>query len=637
MKRSVMWAVLFVPFVFALTLFGQQTAEEYFNKGVELYEAKNYNEAAAAFEKAIEVKPDYAESYYNLSVTYWQQKQYQKVLEKLQKVIELAPGSDVAKKAEDDIKKLKAAGISYVAPGEEEGEEEEGEETPRTVKPSEKPEATLPELIEDLQFGPTSKRIAAAKWLGSFPEKEAVDALGKVTEKSEELPEIKIAAVESLGETALPSAIPFLQKALEAPDFPAEGKQAVIKALDAINTTESLKIIVSAWAGNWPGGLSDQNVVELIRKKGVEDFADIIRPAYFQTTGEKKMYMALALGILKDATGVPLMVNRLQEDYPGDATPKTSFNQPYSSGTLPGMPGTAPSLPTIPGMTPGVPRALPPGMAGGPRVAIPGAAPGGIAPPLAPGGTVPSMPGMPRIGTGPAATPILKEQIAIPVGWSRKDEIGLRVEIVEVLGTCAGEKQKPFLIYLSKNDSEKKVREAALEAVKNMESRIASSTENYQKGIALAKEGKTAEAIPLLKTALKENPDASYAEEIKKLVAKFNYDQALVLLKENKKEEAIALLQSALELYPGAPFRNDAEAKLASLQVPVRGTTGVFYQPGQMIPGAPRALPPGMAGGPRVPIPGAAPGGGTAPPLAPGVSAPSLPPGLNIPTIPTPR
>jgi tetratricopeptide (TPR) repeat protein len=497
MKKLTMWTgLLIVLCAFALPAFGEQTAEEYFNQGVGLYEAQNYDEAVAAFEKAVEIKPDYADAYYDLGITYWQQKQYQKVLETLQKVIEVAPDGDVAKKAEQDIKNLKSAGISLSAP--------KAERTTFTgTELSEKPTAALPELIADLRFGPTSKRIAAAKWLGFFPEEEAVKALGETTGKSGELPEIKMAAVESLGKIALPSAIPFLRAVLETPDFPAEGKQAAIKALSAINTTESLKVILSAWSGAFPGGLSDQEVVEMVRKKGQEDFAEIIRPAYLQATGEKQIAMALALGILKDATGVPLMVNRLKEDYPGDTSPKSSLNQP---------------------------------------------------PPAAEG--------------SPSIIPILKEQTADAGGWSRKDETGLRVDITEVLGTCAGSNQEPFLTYLSKNDQETQVRETALKAAKNLDLRIAASNEAYQKGMELAKEKKITEAIPFIQIALKENPDAPYAEEIKKLQARFKYNRALALIKENKKEEAITLLQSALELDPGAPFQKDAADKLAQLQAP---------------------------------------------------------------------
>ena len=136
MKRLTIWVGLIVFFAITLPAFGQQTAEEYFNKGVGLYEAQNYNEAVTAFEKAIEIKPDYAEAYYNLGITYWQQRQWEKVSEKLQKVMELAPGSDVAKKAEQDIKNLKTAGVYSVAPNEEEAKAEE-ETSP--AKPSEKP------------------------------------------------------------------------------------------------------------------------------------------------------------------------------------------------------------------------------------------------------------------------------------------------------------------------------------------------------------------------------------------------------------------------------------------------------------------------------------------------------------------
>jgi tetratricopeptide (TPR) repeat protein len=540
MKKLAMWMGLIIFCVIASPAFGQQTAEEYFDKGVELYEAQNYNESLAAFEKAIEIKPDYAEAYYDLSIVYWQQKQYKKVLENLQKVIEIAPDSDVAKKAERDIKKLKSAGISLAV------FEAEGKATYPTTGPSQKPTATLQELIADLQFGSVNKRIAAAKGLGFFAEEEAVKALGEVIKNSGELPEIRMAAVESLGQIALPSAIPFLQAALEAPDFPAEGKPAAIKALSVINTTESLKVILLAWAGTFPGGLSDQNVVDLVWKKGIEEFADIIRPAYLQITGERKIYMALALGILKDATGVPLMVSRLKENYPDDAALNPSLNQTLMPGAPPGMPE--------------------------------------------------------EVGN-PSAISILKQTPGAG-SWSRADETLLRIEIVEVLGICAGANQEPFLIYLSKNDQEGKVREAALEAVKNLEVRIARSVEDYQKGIALVKNGKIAEGIPFIQLALKENPDAPYAQEIKQIQARYNYDQAIILLAANKKDEAIALFQSALTLDPEAPFRKDAEDKLTALQAPFIPSGVVNMPPGMpaanMPPGMPAAnMPPGMPAGGR--------------------------------------
>ena len=42
MKRLAMWVGLIIFFAIALPAFGQQTAEEYYNKGFELYEAHNY-------------------------------------------------------------------------------------------------------------------------------------------------------------------------------------------------------------------------------------------------------------------------------------------------------------------------------------------------------------------------------------------------------------------------------------------------------------------------------------------------------------------------------------------------------------------------------------------------------------------
>jgi len=61
---------------------------------------------------------------------------------------------------------------------------------------------------------------------------------------------------------------------------------------------------------------------------------------------------------------------------------------------------------------------------------------------------------MPGLIGRPAITPILKQN-AESADWSRKDEAGLRVQITEVLGICAGANQKPFLTYLSKTTRKK--------------------------------------------------------------------------------------------------------------------------------------------------------------------------------------
>lgn len=529
----------------------QADPEEYFNKGVASLEAKNYKDAASAFEKTLEIKPDYAEAYYNLAITYWEQKQYQKTITNLQKVIELAPESDLSKRAEKDLGRLKSAGIMTVI-------------TPKIEEvPREKPKATIEELIADLEFGSTSKRRQAAEELALFSDPEevktqAVEALCKSARKTEEEPRVRVIAVESLGEIADPSAIPTL-KFLLGDNFPAEGKSAAVRGLSKMETPESLAVILSVWAGSWPGGLTDKEVVDLVRKLGKEEFAEIVRPAYLQTSGEKKIYTALALGLMKDATGVPALVTRLKEDYPAEImqTPSqlTSFTVPKQpTGAPPGPPGAPPGTP---GMVPQVPP-----------------------------------------GTPPQPTQLIIKEMPESVS-ARKNEAALRTEISEILGICAGEKQAQFLVYLSKNDPEKEVRESAGKAAQVLSARITKSKESYQKGMALVKENKIEEAFPFIQAALKENPDAPYAEEVKKLQAKLNYQKACSLLENKKtedmedkeKEKAISLLQSALNLDPEASFGEDAKEKLSKLQERPATPAGPGLPPG--------ALPPGMPAPPK--------------------------------------
>jgi tetratricopeptide (TPR) repeat protein len=66
MKSKVIKPIL--SFVFLLlisvTAFGQQTADEYLQRGKELFEKKNYLQAQENFEKSIELNPGLAEAYY---------------------------------------------------------------------------------------------------------------------------------------------------------------------------------------------------------------------------------------------------------------------------------------------------------------------------------------------------------------------------------------------------------------------------------------------------------------------------------------------------------------------------------------------------------------------------------------------
>ncbi|MHB8482482.1 MAG: tetratricopeptide repeat protein [Nitrospiria bacterium] len=53
-------------------LFDQQEASNYFKKGATFYRNRNYKNAIAEFEKAIEINPDYKEAYYLLGYAYYE-------------------------------------------------------------------------------------------------------------------------------------------------------------------------------------------------------------------------------------------------------------------------------------------------------------------------------------------------------------------------------------------------------------------------------------------------------------------------------------------------------------------------------------------------------------------------------------
>jgi len=241
-------------------------------------------------------------------------------------------------------------------------------------------------------------------------------------------------------------------------------------------------------------------------------------------------------GFLKGNISVPVLVQRLKEDYP-----------------IPPQP--TPIEPPPPGFTRPIIKPTPQGT------------------------LIPPQPTPPPGFTSPIGKSTSQETQS----WTVEDEIKLRVEMVSILGGVAGESQGSFLEYLALNDPKTAVKDAASEAFKSLNIRVAQSTENYNKGLKLRESGNINEAISLFQTALKENPDAPYAEEIKKLQAQLNYNQALVLLKENKKEEAVALLRSALNLDPAASFKKEAENKLAELQTPAEKLTE-FSPPGFQLP-----------------------------------------------------
>src|SRR6187399_1532124 len=62
MKRKVLLPLLL--FVFPIIIFSQSTAKEWYSKGIELKDKKDYEGALAAFKNTISKKVDYNEAYY---------------------------------------------------------------------------------------------------------------------------------------------------------------------------------------------------------------------------------------------------------------------------------------------------------------------------------------------------------------------------------------------------------------------------------------------------------------------------------------------------------------------------------------------------------------------------------------------
>jgi tetratricopeptide (TPR) repeat protein len=67
------------------------TASDYVKKGDALYYEKSYKEALAAYEKAIELKPDFPDAWLNKGVTLGQLQRTEEALSNLEKAIELKP------------------------------------------------------------------------------------------------------------------------------------------------------------------------------------------------------------------------------------------------------------------------------------------------------------------------------------------------------------------------------------------------------------------------------------------------------------------------------------------------------------------------------------------------------------------
>src|ERR1700688_4179367 len=75
---------------FSMTVGAQsQTAQEYLDAGNSLYAQKKYDEAIGKFQKAVELKPDFADAYYNWGTALHAQSKYDVAIGKYQKAVEV--------------------------------------------------------------------------------------------------------------------------------------------------------------------------------------------------------------------------------------------------------------------------------------------------------------------------------------------------------------------------------------------------------------------------------------------------------------------------------------------------------------------------------------------------------------------
>jgi len=90
-----------------ISSFAATTADEYYRQGCEYYEQQKFDEAAKAFEKAVELKPENATYHYNLGTIYCNLEKYKEALEHLEKAVKLAPESQAGKLAKEQIAEIK--------------------------------------------------------------------------------------------------------------------------------------------------------------------------------------------------------------------------------------------------------------------------------------------------------------------------------------------------------------------------------------------------------------------------------------------------------------------------------------------------------------------------------------------------
>ena len=87
-----LWTFLVLGLVFAPLVHAQTgTSDKNFEKGLELYEAAKYNEAALAFKHVTERDPNNAEAFYQLANSYFRMLRYKDALKAYQRAVQLKP------------------------------------------------------------------------------------------------------------------------------------------------------------------------------------------------------------------------------------------------------------------------------------------------------------------------------------------------------------------------------------------------------------------------------------------------------------------------------------------------------------------------------------------------------------------
>ncbi|HZD40862.1 MAG TPA: tetratricopeptide repeat protein [Terriglobales bacterium] len=72
------------------------TKEDYYNQGMEFFAQDQLEQAAAAYQRALELDPGYIDALHALAMTYAQQQKLDEAIEIGQKLIEMAPDDELA-------------------------------------------------------------------------------------------------------------------------------------------------------------------------------------------------------------------------------------------------------------------------------------------------------------------------------------------------------------------------------------------------------------------------------------------------------------------------------------------------------------------------------------------------------------